>query len=457
MLHVLPPSRSHTDVAHPTFFAYDPCAMTTDRVSRRTFLQATAAGVALGALSRPAVARQAPSDHIVLGMIGVGNMGTSRLRGFLQHQDVRIGAVCDVDSRHLDRALGIVETAGGQKPKALRDYRRVLDDREIDAVVVVTPDHWHAIPTVRAFEAGKDVFVEKPLSYSIAEGRAMADASLKYKRVSQMGNHIHNDFPNYRRVVELVKSGSLGRITRVHVWKTSPTEAYRTTEPPQRPSELDYDFWLGPAPKRDYHPMRSHILFRHFWDYSGGTFIDFWCHIVDVAVWALDLKAPTSVSAAGGRFFAADETETPDMLEAVLEYPGLLFTFSFQPMPPPGFDHMGHIGCIFEGAAASLVTNYQRHEVWVKGKLAPDFPRPEPSIPDSPGHLREFLDAIKSRHLETTCNVRYGHRVTKAGLLANIAYRTGRRLYWDDARERFRNDGDADKYLKRKYRKPYKL
>ena len=362
-------------------------------------MQATAGGVALGALSRPSAARQTPGDQIVLGMIGVGNMGTSRLRGFLEHQDVRIGAVCDVDGRHRDRAAGIVESARGYKPKALGDYRRVLDDREINAVVIVTPDHWHAIPTVRAFEAGKDVFVEKPLSYSVAEGRAMADASQKYRRVSQMGNHIHNDLPNYRRVVELVKSGSLGRITRVHIWKTSPTEPYKTTEPPERPSELDYDSWLGPAPKRDYRPMRSHINFRHFWDYSGGTFIDFWCHIVDVAVWALDLQAPTSVSATGGRFFLKDETETPDMLEAVLEYPDLLCTFSFQPLPPPGFDHMGHIGCMFEGANATLVTNYQRHEVWVKGKLAADFPRPQPSIPDSPGHLREFLDAIKSRNL----------------------------------------------------------
>jgi predicted dehydrogenase len=438
-------------------FAYDRAAMNRDPVSRRTFLQATAAGVALSALSRPAVARQAPSDQIVLGFIGVGSQGVSRLRGFLQHPDVRIGAICDVDGRHLDRAVELVETARAYKPKAVRDYRRVLDDRDIHAVVVVTPDHWHAIPTVRAFDAGKDVFVEKPLSYSVAEGRAMADASARYKRVSQMGNHIHNDSANYRRVVEVVKSGSLGRITRVHVWKTSPTEAYKTTEPPQRPRELDYDFWLGPAPKRAYDPLRSHLLFRHFWDYSGGTFIDFWCHIVDVAVWALDLKAPTSISAAGGRYFLNDGTETPDMLEAVLEYPGLLLTFSFQPIPPPGFDHMGHIGCIFEGTNASLVTNYQRHEVWAKGKMVPDFPRPEPSIPDSPGHLREFLDAIKSRNLETTCNVRYGHRVTKPGLLANVAYRTGRRLYWDDARERFRDDGDADKYLKRKERKPYRL
>lgn len=439
-----------------------------NETSRRAFLQAATAGLALGlgaraAASSPQNAPQpqpaAPSDTIVLGMIGVGGMGTSRLRGFLQQADARIGTICDVDGRHVDRAVAAVETAAGYKPKTARDYRRLLDDREIDAVVVVTPDHWHAIPAVQAFQAGKDVFVEKPLSYCIAEGRAMADASTRYTRVSQMGNHIHNDYPNYRRVVELVRSGTLGRITRVHVWKTSPVEPYVSKEPATLPAQLDYDFWLGPAPKRSYHPMRSHLTFRHFWDYSGGTFIDFWCHIVDLPVWALDLKAPKSVTATGGRFFIDDVTETPDMIEAVLEYPNLLMTFSFQPTPPPGLEHMGHIGCVFEGTEGAVAANYQRHEVRVKGKAVTDFPRPEPSLPDSPGHLREFLDAIKSRNMETTCNVRYGHRLTKAGHLANIAYRTGRRLYWDDERERFTGDGagDANRYLKRKYRRPYTL
>ena len=156
-------------------------------------------------------------------MVGVGGMGMSRLREFLRHADTRIAAISDVDRDHADRAVAEVEKSRGQKPKIFGDFRRVLEDPEIDAVVIVTPDHWHAIPTVRAFEAGKDVFVEKPLSYSVAEGRMMADASQKYKRVSQMGNHIHNDHANYRRVVELVQSGKLGRITRVHIWKTSPT------------------------------------------------------------------------------------------------------------------------------------------------------------------------------------------------------------------------------------------
>jgi predicted dehydrogenase len=432
-------------------------------VSRRAFLGSVAGGMTLSALARPAESARPqvpvrPNDQIVLGMIGVGLQGTSRLREFLKQPDTRIAAISDVDRDHLDRAVAEVEKIRGPKPKAFTDFRRVLDDREIDAVVVVTPDHWHAIPTVRAFEAGKDVFVEKPLSYSVAEGRMMADASLRYTRVSQMGNHIHNDYPNYRRVVELVKSGALGRITRVHIWKTSPTEpAPPTPNPSTLPATLDYDFWLGPAPKRSYDPLRSHVSFRWFWDYSGGTFIDFWCHIVDVAVWALDLKGPSSVDAFGGRYFAQDATETPDNVEAVLQYPGLLLTFSYRPAPLSGFEHMGHIGCVFEGTQASLVANYTAHEVWVKGKKAVDFPIPAPTIPDSPGHVREFLDAIKSRQLETTCNVRYGHRVTKPGLLANIAFRTGRRIRWNDDQERIVGDGDASRYLRRKFRKDYKF
>jgi predicted dehydrogenase len=427
-------------------------------ITRRTFLETTAAGLTLAALGTRAHAQQAPpSDRIRLGMIGVGGMGTGRLRQFLEHPDVQIAGICDVDRRHVDRAIALVNKTAGYTPAAFGDFRRLLEQKDLDAVAVVTPDHWHAIPTVRAFEAGKDVFVEKPLSYSMVEGRAMADASVKYKRVSQMGNHIHNDLPNYRRAVEIVQSGALGRVTHVHCWRTARIEPHTTDNPPTKPAELDYDFWLGPAPKRPYDPFRAHFTFRHFWDYSGGTFIDFWCHIVDLAVWALDLKGLKSASAVGGRLFLNDPTETPDTLEAMLEFPSLMFTFSFRPTPLPGFEHMGGIGCLFEGTNASLVANYERHEMWVKGKKVEEIPRPPTTIPDSPGHLREFLDAIKSRNLETTCNVRYGHRVTKLGLLANIAYRTGRRIHWDDERERIVNDRDASKLLSREYRKPYRF
>ena len=425
-------------------------------VSRRVFLGA-AAGLATTIHGRAFAQPQAPpSDRVRLALIGVGGMGTGRLREFMRHPDVHIAGICDVDGRHRDAALALVEQTQGHKPPGEGDFRRLLTRTDIDAVAIQTPDHWHAIAAVRAMEAGKDVFVEKPLSYSVAEGRAMVDASTRHRRVTQMGNHIHNTGGNYRRVVELVKSGRLGRIDRVTCWRTwSPL--LTNEEPVTKPAELDYDFWLGPAPKREYTPLRSHRTFRNFWDYSGGTFIDFWCHIMDVAVWALDLHAPTSVSAMGGRFAIADETETPDTLDATLEFPKLLCSFSLRPQPPVGFTHMGGIGCIFEGTEATLVTNYGSHEVWVKGALTPDFPRPAPTLADSPGHLREFLDGIRTRNLETTCNVRYGHRLTKLGLLSNIAYRTGRRLAWDDTRERFIDDSEANRYLSRKFRKPYTL
>lgn len=424
-------------------------------VSRRVFLGA-AAGLAT-AIHRPLSAQPAaPSDQVQLALIGVGGMGTGRLKDFMSHPDVRIAAICDVDRRHRDAAIALVESTLGYRPEGVGDFRRILTNGDVDAVAIQTPDHWHAIPAVRAMEAGKDVFVEKPLAYSVAEGRAMADASTRHRRVTQMGNHIHNTGRNYRNVVELVRSGALGRIHRVQCWKVW-DGSLTNEEPPTLPAELDYDFWLGPAPKREYHPLRSHRSFRNFWDYSGGTFIDFWCHIVDVPVWALELKAPRTISAVGGRFVVDDISETPDTMEAVLEYPNLLLSFSLRPAPPVGFTHMGGIGCIFEGSDATLVTNYGKHEVWVKGQRADDFPRPAPTIPDSPGHLREFVDAIKARTLETTCNVRYGHGLTKLGLLSNISYRTGRRLTWDDTRERFVGDADADRYLSRKFRKPYAL
>ncbi len=427
------------------------------QLSRRHFTGAIGAGVLLSQAARAAQTPKGPNDQIVLGMIGVGSQGTGRLREFLKLPDVRIAAICDVDNSHAERAAGIVEKEKNFKPQIYGDFRKMLDSKEIDAVAIVTPDHWHAIPTVNAFEAGKDVFVEKPLSYSLAEGRAMADASLNHKRVSQMGNHIHNDLDNYRRVVEIVKSGKLGKITRVHAWKTSPTQNGQVRNPPQLPTGFDYDFWLGPAPKRPYEPMRSHGSFRQFWDYSGGTFIDFWCHITDVAFWAMDFDKPESIVSVGGRYYLTDTTEVADTQEAILEFPNCLYTYSFRPTPLPGYDHMGHIGCLFEGSNASLVTNYEKNEIWFKGKKVEDFPIPEQSIPNSPGHLREFVDAIKTRNLETTCNVRYGHRLSKYGLLANVSYRTGRRLHWDDTSETVTGDKEANKMLSRNFRKPWKL
>ncbi len=382
-------------------------------------------------------------------------MGTSRLNGFLKHPDVNVVAVCDLDTLRLEKAAAVVRTARGSAPDTVKEFRRLLDRKDIDAVCIATPDHWHALPTVQACQAGKDVFVEKPLSFSIGEGRAMVKAARKYNRVTQMGNHIHNDLPNYRRVVELVRSGLIGKVEHVNIWRTSETKGLGTPPDSQAPATLDYETWLGPAPKRPYNPNRSHFNYRYFWDYSGGMFIDFWCHITDVAYWALDLQAPKSVVATGRRELTDDNGETPNHMDLIYEYPGLNLTWSLSPFAPAGFENRG-IGCVFQGSAGSLFVDYGSHELYVKGKQVTDFKRPEPSIPDSPGHLREFLDSTKSRKL-TTCDVDYGHRLTKAGLLGNIAYRTGRRIVWDDANETIVGDSKANQMVTRHYRKPWKL
>ena len=417
-------------------------------------MQSMAGGIALAAAARAQTA-VAASDKLQIGFIGVGRQGTSRLNEFMRHPDVVAAAVCDLDKTHVEAAAAIVEKTQGHKPEQFHDFRKLLERKDLDAVMVATPDHWHALPAIHACQAGKDVFVEKPLAYSIGEGRAMVNAALKHKRITQMGNHIHNDRPTYRRVVEVIRSGALGKITRVDCSLVTGSTPIGREPDSAPPPELDYEFWLGPAPRRPYNPLRSHFTYRYFWDYSGGALIDFWCHYTDVAHWALDLKAPKSVSAAGGRWGVDDAGETPDTMEVVCEYPNLLLTWTLHPQGRPGFDAMGS-SVIFQGSAATLVTNYNRYEVYIKGKKEDAFQPPPPSIPDSPGHIREFLNAIKSRE-RTTCDIEYGFRVTKGGLLANIAYRTGERLNWDDGRERFTGKTQANRFVTRRYRKPWKL
>ncbi len=401
----------------------------------------------------------AANERINVGFIGVGGMGMNRLRGFLRHADVNAAAICDLDATHVDQAVAYVQKERNETPERFTDYRKLLARKGLDAVCIATPDHWHALPAMQACEAGLDVFVEKPLSYSIGEGRAMLRAARKAKRVTQMGNHIHNDLPNYRRVVELLRSGVIGKVTRVSVWKTSENKGIGAPADTAPPKELDYDFWLGPAPKRPYNPNRSHFKYRYFWDYSGGMFIDFWCHITDVVYWGLDLQAPKFVSATGRRALEnlaeGDNAETPNHLEVQYEFPGLTMVWSMNPQGPPGMEDWG-IGAAFQGSEGTLVTDYTRHKIFVKGKEVVDFKRPDPSIPDSPGHIREFLNSIKSRELPT-CDIEYGHRLNKGGLLGNIALRTGRRIAWDDAFERIVNDKEADRMVTRRYRKPWKL
>ena len=421
-------------------------------VSRREFLAASA--LAAGAITRgaepEAKKRVGPNDQIVLGFIGLGGMGSGLLEIFRKFPDVRVGAVCDVYEPHRLRA----RQAAGGNPSDYKDFREVLDRKDVDAVVVATPDHWHAIPTILACQAGKDVYCEKPLSYRIAEGRAMVKAAEDNKRVTQMGNLIHAT-ENYHRVVEIVRSGVLGKITKTRVWMAADRSGLGKPADSAPPAGVDYDFWLGPAPLRAFNSNRFLFSWRYFWDYAGGILMDFCCHIVDLVHWAMEVDAPETVVATGGRYALQDNAETPDTLEVVYHYAkGFDMVWSQADASSHGFEGRG-LGIMFQGTDATLVADYGTFEVFPeKGR---SIALPAPSLPRSVGHHREWLDAIKTR-ARCSCHFEYGHRLTSVGHLGNIALWTGEKLRWDGAAERVTNHDDANRHLTRAaYRAPWAL
>jgi predicted dehydrogenase len=393
-----------------------------------------------------------PSEKIVLGFIGVGGMGTGLLNTFKRFPDVAIAAVCDVHEPHARRA----QSEAGGTPAVYDDFRRVLDRRDIDAVAIATPDHWHAITTILACQAGKDVYCEKPLAHRIGEGRAMVRAAEKYKRVTQMGNLIHAG-DNYRRVVEIVRSGALGTISKTRVWLAADRSGMGRPPDGSPPPGCNYDFWLGPAPNRPFNPNRFTFNWRYFWDYGGGILTDFCCHIVDLVHWAMEVDAPRTISAVGGRYALADNAEVPDTLEVAYEYQKgdrkFLMVWSHTDSSAHGLENQG-LGIMFQGTDATLVASYDTYRIIPeKGRAIAEPPR---SLPPSVGHHREWLDALKTRN-QCSCHFEYGHRLTTVGNLGNISLWTGEKLTWDPAAERITNHPEANRYLTKDYRAPWIL
>ena len=417
-------------------------------VSRRRFLSSSAAALAIAPHASARIL--GANESITLGFIGVGGMGSGLLNIFKGMPDVRVAAVCDVFEPHQERAR---EAAGG-KPEAFHDFRKVLDRKDIDAVVIATPDHWHAIPALLAMQAGKDVYCEKPLAYRIAEGRAVADAAAKFRRVTQMGNLIHAG-ENYHRVVEIVQSGVLGKITKARVWMASQSGSLGKPADSAPPPGLDYDLWLGPAPKRPYNPNRSHFNWRWFWDYAGGSLMDFCCHIIDPVLWAMKVDAPETITATGGRYAIDDNCETPDTLEVAYHFAnGFDLVWSNTQANSHGIDNKG-MGIEFQGTRGTLICDYSTFQIIPEGKETIELPAK--TLKRSVGHHREFLDAIKSRD-ECSCNFGYGHKLTTVGHLGNIALWSGEKLKWDAKAERVTNHESANQHLSRaEYRAPWSL
>jgi predicted dehydrogenase len=423
-------------------------------VGRRDFLKKAASGaVGLTIISKNLLAVP-PSDRIVVAHIGAGNMGRNHINWFSKFRDVEIAALCDVDSTRLaERMKNLSRLRAGQKTKAYSDFRRILERDDIDAITCATPDHWHALIAIMAFQAGKDVYGEKPLSYCPEEGRVMLENMKNNRRVFQLGTQIHAS-DNYHRVVELIRSGRLGEIHTVRLWKTghSPGMGFRPNCEP--PSHLDWEMWQGPAGRVPYNPARCHGTFRYFLDYSGGIYQDFWCHIADIAFWALKPSGLRNISARGEPPWDGI-ADAPAWLDADFEFDGLKLHWTTDPPDIPGAGDR-HIGCCFEGSKGMLVCDYDSREIIIEGEVLKDIPDIPSTIARSPGHQRNFLDCVKSRK-QPESNLPYVRQMTLPMHLGLISWRLGRSLTWDSNSERFVGDPAANYLLSRPYHKPWKL
>ncbi len=413
---------------------------TSHRSTRRHFFfQAGAAGAGLMVAGSAGKAAP-PSERIRIGMIGVGNQGTNNLKVFLKD----VVAVSDVDSARLAKAKETVETANGKTCVAAGDFRRLLDRKDIDAVVVTVPDHWHALPMILACQAGKDVYCEKPLSLTVAEGQAMVAAARKYGRAVQTGSQQRSD-DRFRLACELVRSGALGPLKEIKVGLPGVNFKGPAVPDSTPPAELDYDFWLGPAPKKPYNALHVHYNFRFFWDYSGGQMTNFGAHHLDIVQWALgkDDSGPVAVEGTG-KYQSQGWYEVPETFDVVYTYDG---------GPPVRCGHAYPDAVTFVGEKGSLHVTRKKIEADPAEILKT---RPSEHLYVSKNHAANWLDCIRTRK-PPICDVAIGHRSATVCHLGNIAVRLGRKVQWDPAREQVVGDSEAAAMLSRPYRSPWAL
>ena len=448
--------------------------MATDGITRRGFVGALGVSAGSVALSAPrkGSAAVAANDKIRLGLIGAGSRGNQLVETFLARKDVDIVAVADVDDRHASETAARIQKARSHRPTTSRDYHAMLDGKDIDAVVIATPDHWHALPAIEAVLAGKDVYVEKPIGHNVAEGQAMIRAARKTGKIMAVGTQ-QRSAPHFQKAVEIVRSGRLGKVFWVQTWNfenISPVGMGRPSDT-DAPSNVDYDRWLGPAPSRAFNPNRYHLLFRWFFDYAGGMMSDWGVHLNDIVLWALDAKAPRSVTASGGIFTSDDNRDTPDTLQVVFDFPGCTLTYSMRKgngLPLNGHDY----GILFCGTDGSLFLDRRGFEITPEKVVLPygiklaQGDRPlrkidlqSEKVDGSDGnapHIDNFLECLASRQ-KPICDIEVGHHSTNTCHLGNIAYKLGRKLDWDEATETFKDDREANALLTREPRRGFEL
>lgn len=421
---------------------------------RRDFIKKSSLGT-LGLTILPSLyGKLAASDRLRVAHIGVNGMGNNHMQWFAALPGVEIAALCDVDSRHLSASIKRMEQElqPGRKVDGYEDFRRILDRTDIDAITCATPDHWHAQITAMAFQAGKDVYGEKPLSYDVREGQMMLREQQKHGRIFQLGTQIHAT-DNYHRVAELIQSGAIGKVHTIRLWKDSVPPLLKSSGIQKPPSQLNYDLWLGPAPYAEYIPERCHLTYRYFLDYSGGVYADFWCHIADIAWWAAQPKGLRSIDARGD--VAEGFADTPGNIDIDYDFENLKLHWTTKPPQVPGAAKR-NIGAYFEGERGTLICDYETREITIDGEVMTDIAEVPQTIPRSPGHQQDFVNAVKNRS-KPESDLAYAREMTLPMHLGLISWRLGRKLEWDAGKEKFRGDPEADKLLSRKSRKKWRL
>jgi predicted dehydrogenase len=422
-------------------------------VSRRQFLGSSAknaAGMAAGMVGLAgSVAHASPGERVSVAVIGVRNQGRFLAGSFARFADVDVTMVCDVDERLHPLAAEVVQENQQRAPRRVQDYRRVLDDMSIDAVVIATPDHWHAPLTIAACIAGKDVYVEVPASHSVREGRRMVDAAQKCGRVVQSGLQQRSG-SHFRDAIAFVRSGKLGSVKLAKAWTIHQRKSIGFKQEGPAPDCVDYDRWLGPAAARAFHPNRFHYNWRWFWEYGTGELGNWGVHLLDTARWGLDVEFPQRISAVGGKFHSDDQRETPDTLLVNYDFSGKMITWEHRLWSSRPLE--GRSAAVaFYGDLGTLVVD---RGGWKAYDLKETVTSSGSNLAEA--HHRNFVDCVKSRELPAA-DIEVGHVSSGLCHLGNIAFRLGRELSFDTEQMKFSGDSDADELLSKEYRSGWDL
>ena len=453
-----------------------------EEINRRDFMKRAGFATAAVSLSMAGFSTTkvlGANDRIRLGVIGMGRQGLDDMQNFMRH-GVEVAAVCDVYQPNLDKGLA----AAGGKARTSKDFRDVLGDKEVDVVLITTPDHWHALPAVEACKAGKDVYVEKPICVAVEEGQKMVAAARKYNRVVQAGLWQRSN-QHFQKAAEVVQSGGLGKVSFVRTWNYANNYpkgqgVYADSEPP---AGLDWNFWLGPAPKVPYNFQRFGVAenrwstFRYFYDYANGWPGDWGVHLMDIVQWAMKTDGPTGITAMGFKHYITDNTETPDTLQITWEYPDFIATYENR-LCNANSMYKHPYGIEFHGTDATLFLDRSGFEVFPEPVEQGDYRDLHKSAAEQAGgqqagkvpamkmekvddglaiHVGNFLDCVRTRNTPRS-DIEYGHRSSSCCLLANVALRTREHLEWDVANQKLlKGSAAAKKLLGREYRAPWKL